>query len=289
MSIAILTLAIVRQDGMALLAVLLLSILSTIIGIGSRWSLELRKRNSTREVPVSDVVICYPQGAFMIVKCDEDVARELYWHPERCIYHVGATAYRLISLTATLLLMFAVISLSNAELILQLAFAASYMILNAAYWTAAALPQRWNWDLSRFHVEPIRFVAGRGAHGSKGDGNFENFTPALWTAIAITRSIEWVHNGNIAPRSTAWSQWLEKAEEMARTGKSLAGTPQSGVTLRGEMDGRRKMEMVRTGTTEMEKGKLETGVLADVMVLPAWDCDAALTAFLNPEEAVKRL
>ena len=244
MSFAILVLAITKEDGMAFLAVLLLSLLSTIIGIGSRWSLELKKRISTREVPVSDVVIYYPQGAFMIVKCDEDVARELYWHPEQCIYHVGPTAYRLISLTATLLLMCAVIFLSNAQLPLQLCFAAAYIILNAAYWTAAALPQRWNWDLSRFHTERVAFT---------GDEHNETFTKALWKAIAITRSIEWVQNGNIAPRSLAWKEWLEKADEMAG---------------------------------------LETPVVAKMdgcIVLPEWDCDAALTEVLCPDLAAKNV
>jgi len=264
MSIAILVLAIVKKDGMALLAVLLLSILSTIIGIGSRWSLELKKRKSTREVPVSDVVISYPQGAFMIVKCDEDVARELYWHPERCIYHVGPTAYRLISLTATLLLMFAVIFLSNAQLPLQLCFAAAYIILNAAYWTAAALPQRWNWDLSRFRVKRVRFAGGE---------LNDAFTHALWKAIAVTKSVEWVHNGSIAPRSQAWKEWLEKADEMAH-GPSM---------LSIGMDSKPSTRSPEVTITPEDEEKDE------VIVLPEWDCDAALTGFLNPDSAAKNV
>lgn len=78
MSIALLVLSIVKKDGMALLATLLLSGLSTLVGIGSRWSLELRKRTSERPVPLSDVVIYYPHGAFHIIQCDEQVALELY-------------------------------------------------------------------------------------------------------------------------------------------------------------------------------------------------------------------
>lgn len=78
MSISLLVLSIIKEDGMALLATILLSTLSTIVGFGSRWSLELKQRTSERPVPQSDIVIKYPRGAFHIIKCEENIARELY-------------------------------------------------------------------------------------------------------------------------------------------------------------------------------------------------------------------
>lgn len=86
-----------------------------------------------------------------------------------------------------------------------------------------------------------------------GGEHCEAYTEALWKAIAITRSIEWVQNGNIAPRSLAWKEWLGKADEMAR---------------------------------------LEAPVVAKLdgcIVLPEWDCDAALTEFLNLDLAAKNV
>lgn len=244
MSVALLVFSIIEQDGMALLATILLSLLATLVGIGNLWSLKLGERGATRRVPISDVVITYPNGAFLIVKCDEDIARKLYWHPEECVYQVGPTAYRILSLIATLMLMFGVIFLANARLKLQISFAAAYLILNAAYWTVAALPQRWNWDLSCFHVELLNYSAGE---------QCDNFTNALWKAIAITRSVEWVTIAKIAPVNGAWRLWLEKAVEVAM-GEDL--------NMR-DINGR--------------------------IILPAWDPGAALTEFLDPNQAEKNV
>ncbi|MCJ1349266.1 hypothetical protein MMC31_007502 [Peltigera leucophlebia] len=211
MSVALFVLSLVKKDGMALLATILLSLLATLIGIGSRWSLELRKRSATRDVLDSDVVIAYPKGSFLIVKCSEDIQRELYFAPEECHYQVGATAYRVLSLVTTIMLMFGVIFLGNASLVLQISFAAAYLILNAAYWTVAALPPQWNWDLSCFNFELIELSRPE---------REPNFTAALWTAIAITRSTEWVINGRIAPVNSAWRRWLEEAGRIAASGNA---------------------------------------------------------------------
>ena len=212
MSIAILVTSIIKQDGMALLAILLLSCLSTLIGIGSRWSLEFNERRSTRPVPRSDVVIQYPQGAFLVVKCEEDgekTARQLYWHPPECRYSVGIMTYRIISLVGTLMLMFGVICLGNATLTLQVCFAGAYLILNAAYWAVAALPLQWHWDLSHFRVDRVHYAEGEGC---------ETFTEALWKAIAISGSVNWVRWGKVAPVSDAWDQWLKEAEDVLKHG-----------------------------------------------------------------------
>ncbi|KAL8786882.1 MAG: hypothetical protein Q9213_002513 [Squamulea squamosa] len=207
MSIALLGIAIGLNDGFALVAILALSSLSTLVGIGNRWSLRLKKRKANRVVPPSDVVLNYPNGSFLIIKCDENTARQLYWHPEECEYMVGSTAYRAISLCGTLILMFGVICLGNATLNLQVGFAVSYIILNAAYWVVAALPAKWNWDLSYYHVERIEY---------EGPEQMESFTEALWKAIAITQTAHWVNVGSIAPISKAWDNWIKEAELEAK-------------------------------------------------------------------------
>ncbi|KAL8716556.1 MAG: hypothetical protein Q9225_006127 [Loekoesia sp. 1 TL-2023] len=205
MSIALLVLSIHEGDGMAFLATILLSLLSTLVGIGSQWELVLPQRKATRPVPPSDVVIKYPNGAFLVIKCQEEIARSLYWEPEKCRYRRSTRWYRLISLLATLVLMFGVICLGNAGLNVQLGFAASYIILNAAYWVVAALPQRWNWDLSCYKKETVQYP----------DGELnETYTTAMWKAIAISGTTKWVRLAGVAPVSQAWDEWLEKAAEV---------------------------------------------------------------------------
>ncbi|MCJ1368423.1 hypothetical protein MMC16_007566 [Acarospora aff. strigata] len=242
MSVALTVLSIVYDDGAALTGTLMLSFLSTVIGFGSKWSLKLSIRKQRRHVPPGDVVIEYPQGAFLIIKCHEDVARELYWAPEACVYSVGVQAYRFISLFGTLMLMFGVIFLASSTFRMQICFAASYVVLNAAYWTVAALPPQWHWNLSSFKVEEEKYVDGE---------SNDCFTMALWKAIAITQSISWVKIAHVAPTTAAWESWLREAEEAA----------------------------IQSPCRRSEKSGL--------MEFPDWDCQKALTYYLNPNSPTK--
>ena len=252
MSVTLLALSISQNDGFALLATILLSFLSTLIGLGNRWHLNLMRRKQNRRVPKDNIIIKYPNGAFLVVKCDENIARELYWHPEECEYVWGDTTYRIISLIGTITLMAGVICLGNSTLPLQIAFAASYMILNAAYWVVAALPPQWHWDLSCYKVKKEDY--GGEAHDS--------FTRALWKAIAITQSVEWVKIGQVAPVSEAWKMWVDTAGDVVERDRE-----------RLEAEG-----LGEDGSDEEKTWKL-----------PQWDADQALTDFLNPDAAGKNV
>ena len=252
MSIALIATSVVKGDGMALLATILLSCLSCLVGVGSRWKIKFRPRDSDREVPSSDVVIKYPQGSFLIVKCEENIARQLYWHPPECQYMVGTTIYRIISLVGTLMLMFGVICLGNATLLLQILYAGAYLVLNAAYWTVAALPPSWNWDLGHFEVNPIFYDKGE---------QCKNFTDALWMAIAISKSTKWVVDGKVAPQNQAWKDWLTDAEQAVH-----------------DHEGKSEDGVVKDGSREFPR------------VLPEWDAGKALTEALQKQmhESKKR-
>ena len=206
LSIALVVLSVVEGDGMSLVATLLLSCLSSLVGYGAKWELQLSKRTATRQVPPGDVVIYYPQGSFLVVKCEEEVARELYWVPETCVYQVSEQPYRLLALTGTIMLMFGVIFLANSGLVMQLCFGGSYIILNVAYWGVAALPKQTHWDLSAYKVDVVECVGGE---------ENRTFTEALWKAIAITGSMRWAKISHIPPQSTQWDEWLERAEQEA--------------------------------------------------------------------------
>ncbi|KAL8961274.1 MAG: hypothetical protein Q9193_002149 [Seirophora villosa] len=217
MSCTLLALSIHWGDGMALLATILLSSLSTLVGIGSQWRLVLPERTAkTRNIPCSDVVIRYPQGAFLIIKCDEEVARSLYWAPEECQYYRTTQVYRVISLIGTLILMFGVICLANAGLKMQFFFAASYIILNAAYWTVAALPQQWNWDLSCYDSKTEEYQDDEENSNVPSGKKKRTYTSALWKAIALSGTGKWVRVAGIAPATDAWDMWLREAEEVIK-------------------------------------------------------------------------
>lgn len=202
-SFALLGMSIHYDDGWALLATVLLSCLSTVIGVACKWELKLGERKEKRIIPKSDVIVCYPNGSFLIVKCEESVARALFFSPERCRYLLGSVIYRSLALMGTMMLMFGVVALGNATIEMQLAFGASYLLLNAAYWVVAALPERLHWDYAALEIEDESWVQK------------ETFTSVLWEAIKQTKATRWVRSGEVAPDTRAWDEWLKRANEVA--------------------------------------------------------------------------
>ncbi|KAI9776601.1 MAG: hypothetical protein M1839_009505 [Geoglossum umbratile] len=267
MSVTLLILSIVREDGWALLATLLLSFLSTLIGFGSYWQLNLAVRKSKRNVPPADVVVIYPGGVFVVVKCNENVARALFFAPETCQYFMDQGNYQRLALVATMMLMFGVIALGNATLPLQISFGASYLLLNAGYWYVASLGEECHWDLTSFNVTPELFkatpakatpvkatpkspnVASEQTHVEATSYVEEGtFTRALWKAIAITGTASWVRLGQVAPVTDAWNKWLKEAEDV--------------------------LEPTWSGGMEPPR---DNGAI----VIPYWHCDDSLTSFIK--------
>jgi hypothetical protein len=210
LSLALLIVSIVLGDGMSLIATLLLSGLSTLVGLSNKWELRLpRKYTGRAKLPPGDTVIRFPNKSFLVVFCEEEVARELFWAVEEIEYHIKiATAYRMISLIGTLMLMLGVVVLANAKLPLKFCWTGAYLLLNAAHWAAAALPQHLHWDLSAFKVEEQGI--------SSGPAN-TTYMDALGKVIMVTKSVEWLRLGRAVPVTHKWDEWLAEAERMANT------------------------------------------------------------------------
>jgi hypothetical protein len=248
LSLGLFALCIVQQDGMGMLADICLSSLSSLIGFGNKWTLTLpvRKHKNLIDPPEGDVVIRYPKGNFLLVRCTEDVARELYFAPETVEYLIAHPwKYRMIALVGTTLLMFGVIFLGNAGTYVQVGYAGAYMMLNVVYWVVAALPQRYHWDMNCFTVTPESFDEPpnmKRDHYEQDDKEEEDlevqkmpkvtkslplkrkpwisyndtYTQALWKVIVATREIEWIKRNKAAPVTDAWNDWLCEAFELAR-------------------------------------------------------------------------
>lgn len=206
------------MHSMALLATISLSLLSTITGIANKWQPTPNDPKPDPNSPPGDVIIQYPQGAFIIVRCSEQTARYLYFNrSERCNYMIRSTAvYRELSLVSTLLLMAGVISLANATIELQTAFAASYMLINIFYWIGAALPPAHHWDLSRLKLTHVELRGGAPPRDAKIQDVPQTYTEALWKTIAATGTKTWLVSTDWAPKTEAWSEWLREAEDAAQ-------------------------------------------------------------------------
>ena len=108
-----------------------------------------------------------------------------------------------------------VIFLANANLESQTAFAGAYILINVLYWIGAALPPAQHWDLSRLEIQHIEVKGGSPPRSVEVNDVPPTYTEALWKAIAVTGSSNWVKEAGWAPKTPAWSVWLDEAEEAA--------------------------------------------------------------------------
>lgn len=221
-SVGILVSAIIWKDGNAILAVLLVSLMSSVVGFASFWRPLLMSRRHTNEVPAGDVMIRTREGAFILVRCTEDVARELYSGTEECQYYVNGRTYRLLMAVGTVLLMFSVVLLGNCQWNSQVFIGGSYIVLNGLYWGLGMLPQTYFWDLSRYTWNEVTEDDAKHAdlvtdENDQREGH-PSFTRTLWYAIRETKRTGWVQISGAAPGTDQWKQWLREAEENARAG-----------------------------------------------------------------------
>lgn len=202
---------------MSILATIFLSCLSSLIGLANKWTLRLPKRMIKQgKIPRGDVVVRYPKGSFLVVRCDENVARELYFAPETIEYLVQhGAAYRILSLVGTMLLMSGVIALANAQIELQIAWAGSYMLIGSSYWVVAALPGKVHWDTSCYTVSSECLSDSNMAKEGYPSEN-STFTQALWKAIVVIKNTDWVGRSDACPDTPAWSDWLSAARACSK-------------------------------------------------------------------------
>jgi len=226
-SIAIVVMGVIWGDGNAILSIGLISFVSTIVGAASFWRPILMQRRQDLNVPPGDVIIRTREGAFLLVRCTEDVARELYSGTEECEYYVNEKMYRFLMGLGTVLLMISIVLLGNCTWNSQVFIGASYIILNGLYWCLGMLPRDAFWDLSRYKWQvstpPDALHANRATDETaeswvEDSERLPSFTRTLWYAIRESKTTKWVTNSGAAPATDAWAKWLKEAEENAMKG-----------------------------------------------------------------------
>ncbi|KAG9256784.1 uncharacterized protein F5Z01DRAFT_649065 [Emericellopsis atlantica] len=214
-SIAIIVCAVIWEDGNAILAVGGVSLMSSVVGFASFWRPLLMSRKHDNEVPDGDVMIRTREGAFVLVKCTEDVARELYSGTEECEYYVNGRIYRLLMVIGTVLLMLSVVLLGNCTWNSQVFIGASYIVLNGLYWALGMLPRSYFWDLSRYEWRDATPYDAE----QPGDDQDRSYTRTLWYAIRETRGkTGWVRVSGAAPSTDKWKRWVKEAGRNAKMG-----------------------------------------------------------------------
>jgi hypothetical protein len=218
LTIGLLIWAALIEDGTACVAVGTISLASSIVGYASWWSPELMNRNFRSKVPPGDMIIRTREGAFLLVRCNEDVARELYIGTEECVYKVQTQRYRVLVGFGTFLLMVSVVLLGNCNFTMQAAIGVSYIALNGLFWGSSLVEKKGFWDLSSYEWEDITPADALNADIKQDDtlGGRPSFTRTMWYAIRETKKIGWVKRGGAAPSTPQWDKWLIVAEENAK-------------------------------------------------------------------------
>ncbi len=210
------------HDGTAMVAIATISLASSVVGYASWWRPLLMVRSHTNKVPKGDVMIRTREGAFILVRCTEDVARELYAGTEECSYYVSDRYYRAFMGIGTVLLMVAVVLLGNCDWDSQVFIGSSYILLNGLYWGMGLLPRKMFWDLSRYTCEDVTPEDARRADEDTQPEDIHrgvrSYTRTLWYAIRETKRIGWVSRSGAAASTTQWEDWLEEATKAARRG-----------------------------------------------------------------------
>ncbi|KAI1326542.1 hypothetical protein F5Y16DRAFT_374499 [Xylariaceae sp. FL0255] len=221
LTFSIIAYAVTQKDGTAVIAVFLVSMASSISGFASWWRPILMNRSHTNKVPAGDVLIRTREGAFLLVKCTEEVARELYSGTEECEYRVTGQAYRVLMGLGTFVLMVAVVLLGNCKWNTQIFIGAGYVVLNAAYWALSLLPRHLFWDLSRYDWRDVTPAEALNADKTTDPNDpregVKSFTRTLWYAIRETRKVAWIKRSGAAPNTPQWNLWLAEAENAANS------------------------------------------------------------------------
>jgi hypothetical protein len=216
LTLGLLIWSIILEDGPACVAIVIISITSSMVGLASYWHPLLTERVNQGNVPPGDIVIRTRNGAFVIVHCTEEVARELYVGAEDCNYQLHARPAQVLVGAGTISLMVGVVLMGNCTFEMQAALGASYIVLNGLYWVAALLPPRDNWDLwTRYkwearEIEPC-----------------VSYTLTLYQAILAASRINkdtvgdiktsWARMSRAFPDTPVWSKWLEEVAEKGNT------------------------------------------------------------------------
>jgi hypothetical protein len=204
-STAIMAMTLYYRDGMALVAVVLLSFLSSTIGLDHGASpRKMRGKHRQRQLQQPDkVVIRLPNGAFIIVECDGTTAEELFFTEFLVKYRYPRYWRTAAAAVGVPVLMIAILAVANSEPRLQLAFGIAHLLICSTHWAVACLPEEIHWNRSVFKTEIL------------GISHNPTFTMALYKCITATKSIDWILKTQTAPDTPMWKQWLHEALEHA--------------------------------------------------------------------------
>lgn len=213
LALAMLVFAITRHDGPAVVAIVLISTASSAHSLALYWKPLSRPRPRARDphtIP-STTVIRNMNGAFIVVKCNADVAMQLLFSPPQNKYFSDSHAYRAFTSMGAVFQIFGIIALVNCTWALQVALGSCFVLLNALFlWISMSkrLSRRSHWALSS-----IRLIIEQDLEQDPEQHTQNSYLSSLWYAMYASQSVRWVRENAVTPNTEFWHTWLSVAEQ----------------------------------------------------------------------------
>lgn len=158
LTIGLLVWAVLIRDGPVAITIVLLAVATSQFCAASMWQLPSTSKVNSHKVPRGDVPIRTKNGAFVIVQCNEAVARDLY-HSTDEVEQLINKGFGICVGTGTVVFMTAVILMAKASWTIQAALAATYLLLNVVYWFVALTPSTTHWEFPSYTIDDVTATA----------------------------------------------------------------------------------------------------------------------------------
>jgi len=145
---------VVIGDGAATLAIVLLAIATTLFCATSLRSLPQRRGSLTSRVFPGDMVVQTRVGAFLIIQCNEDVARELCYGTDK-VRQLITTGLSSCVGGGTVRFMVAVTLMGNSIWTMQAAQVVTYLMLSAVYGFVVLIPSTTHWEFPLYEIDDV--------------------------------------------------------------------------------------------------------------------------------------
>ncbi|KAH7086220.1 hypothetical protein FB567DRAFT_593168 [Paraphoma chrysanthemicola] len=170
-----------------------------------------------------DVVIAYPNGSFLVVRCSQELQDELFFNSGFSRFHASSTTEIYKTLTFVLIQFFCILYFVDIRSAYKAFWAGAYATTVYSLWILVVFSERLSWGSSCFTTTQEHIMDGN--EDSKLVTTGEYWTEALWKTIAISQSTDWVDEIVASPTPTGWREWLSAAEAHAATvqSRTIAG------------------------------------------------------------------
>ncbi|TEY71755.1 hypothetical protein BOTCAL_0087g00220 [Botryotinia calthae] len=259
LTIAMIALAAIKKDGVALLALPILSLQSSISRYYNWWQPDIKLEPGEISSLKSEIVIRTRNNAFIVVYCSEGAVKQLYMTPQNDYFsrhRANRETALVLKILALCLLSVSTIFLGNCQWQMQLAIGSSYAFLTLLLISIRAPSSRIRFWLKSTKRWPLGTTFAHKYNPELPELEREvNYMRTLWYAIKETRSIDWARCLESVPPNPMLEAWLAEAMENLDNDNWPALTEDARL-----VEGRESVYDLPVETTEVDESRREASL-----------------------------